>query len=183
METKSLRFALLRARNRLVRYLKPSPNQPLEGGNVFGFSRIFPTMGIFAVLAVGACGILDSDPEYREYKILADSIQVPASATASESLPIRVFAELGNGCHSFSHFQAEKTESRVDLVAWGRQDIRKGIACDDILVMMDETHIISPPYQNPFQVAYDQPDGATLSATVAIQGPSALAASLGDPPL
>jgi len=133
------------------------------------FSRSTLMVGTVVLFASGGCDILESDADYREFKITADSIQVPVFISASEPLPVRVFAQLGSDCRTFSHFQAEKSESQVALVAWGRQDIRKDINCPDMIVMMDETYMVPPPYQSPFQVEYDQPDGEPLGASVVIQ--------------
>ncbi len=131
--------------------------------------RILPAIVAAAMLA--ACdGMLG--PTRSAFTIRVDSVRVPQSVRATDTITAKVWAFVGNnGCYSFDRFSTTRATDHEDVSAEGVHTVGVGVNCTDALVYMrGEPLTITPPFQSsPFRLLVHQPDGTTLNYAVTIQ--------------
>jgi len=129
-----------------------------------------PIHGFLSPLALGSClggcdilGLGD-----REFIISVDSISVPETVLAEDSIPVRVFGWVGpDGCHRFSHFEVKKTPNRARITVRGLES--NSGDCTAAPVSSDRVNVIRPPLSDPFTVVVNQPKNEDLEQLVRVQ--------------
>ncbi|MCK4420680.1 hypothetical protein KAW48_02695 [candidate division WOR-3 bacterium] len=124
---------------------------------------------IVVVISVSLTSCLKSDIEFEYFKVRVDGLNVPSSISHEDTLNIQLYGTIGSdGCHSFSHFEAERDTFELKLAVWGKRDIKVG-ACPCIMVPLDTVYSVFPLYPGSFYIEIQQPDGSTLNDTVNIE--------------
>jgi hypothetical protein len=122
--------------------------------------------GLVTVVALSSCSwITGSDDD--EYRIRVDSIAVPASVGASDTLRVTLYGYVGSsGCYSLDRIDALRRNHSLELTVWGRHRTGGNIVCTQAVVFLREPYAIPPPFADPFSVVIRQPDGSHLTVAV-----------------
>ncbi len=121
------------------------------------------------LLALSACSLLgsDNDPEIHYFVAQVNSISVPASIRASDTLTVFLYGWLGNsGCYGFERFEAEREPSRLELAVIG--SVVDAEICTTVMVPVPPKYDVVPPLEGPFELVIRQPGGSTLERTVEV---------------
>ncbi len=128
-----------------------------------------------------AVGLTCSSPEAppTTFIVQIDSVLVPSSVEPDEPTMLKLFGIIGpNLCYRFKGFEAEKTNSRLDLTVFGIVPDLMNLRCAAaISVLRGEDHsqgkeyFVAPPLSDPFLVVIHQPDGSTLEKTIRVLSP------------
>jgi len=122
-------------------------------------------------------GCSPTAPDERVFIIPVDSIVVPESVQAEESIPVRMMGIIGpNSCSQFTHFIVDRELSHVLITAMGREVLNTG--CFDVLMELDTVLLVPPPFDDPFLVQVQRSQEEFLIKEVGIQPISQQSADL-----
>jgi len=124
---------------------------------------------IVVLISISLASCLKSDIEFEYFKVRVDSLSVPSSISHKDTLNIQLYGTIGSdGCHSFSHFEAERDTFELKLTVWWKRYVKAG-ACPTIMIYLDTVYSIFPLYPGSFYIEIQQPDDSTLNDTVNIE--------------
>jgi len=124
---------------------------------------------IVVLISISLASCLKSDIEFEYFKVRVDSLSVPSSISHEDTLNIQLYGTIGSdGCHSFSHFEAERDTFELKLTVWGKRYVKAG-SCPTIMIYLDTVYSIFPLYPGSFYIKIQQPDDSTLNDTVNIE--------------
>ena len=103
-----------------------------------------------AALLLVSCGMTRREVEFT---LEPDSVQLPATVSATEPLPVAVAVTVG-GCRGFKRFEAQRTANVLNLRVVGQESVGYGFACTADI--RNETHTYTDPgtpaRAHPFEV-------------------------------
>lgn len=127
---------------------------------------------VVAIAAVGAgagCNIVSPADGLQQYIIRVDSLTAPASVAANDSLPLKFYGALPDGCHQYSHLEALVGPQRVEVTVFGTMKTGKNVACTLIYGIVSPTLKAPPPHTNPVTVVIHQPNGSELTRQIPVK--------------
>jgi hypothetical protein len=130
--------------------------------------RFIATCGFLAGLALPGCGLFGPSPE--EFLIRVDSIAVPSSLAASDTLIAHFYGRIGpDGCWRLARIDKQITSASLDVTFHGEHRVRNGYDCTALAVALNYAEVVAPPLDTPFAVTVHQPDGSLLRRFVTVQ--------------
>jgi hypothetical protein len=112
------------------------------------------------------------------FTLRIDSVQVPATTCADESLSIRIWATVGpNDCYRFARFEHHFSDSGLEITAWGERTFHSDCGGGAISLQGKELKTM-PISAGTLRVRVHQPDSSLLISTVEVGESSFFSRSL-----
>jgi hypothetical protein len=119
------------------------------------------------VCATG-CGAFGT--ESTRFVIRVDTITAPATIAPSDTLRVRFEGVIGSsGCYRLESIELTQTIKSLDIRFIGENGAGFSVLCTAAISMLDHYEAKVPPIAGPFVITVRQPDGTTLTRTVAVQ--------------
>lgn len=129
---------------------------------------VFTGMSALSGLAHVGCGLFG--PSAEHFLIRVDSIAVPASVAANDTLRARFFGAIGpDGCWTLESVDRQSTSASLDVTFHGKHYVPSGSVCTAMLVTLAHAELMAPPLDTPFTITVHEPDGSVLSRLVTVQ--------------
>jgi hypothetical protein len=113
-------------------------------------------------MLVAACGIIEST---ETFTVRVDSIELPRSVNGTEGFMVRFSGTIGpDGCSRVAEVVTQRTPDLLEVAFWGER--HSGGECLQMPATLQHEEEVSPPYDLPFTVRVQQPDGSMLERTV-----------------
>jgi hypothetical protein len=104
------------------------------------------------------------------YRIRVDSISAPAKVGSLDTLRIVLHGVVGpDGCYRFDRIESRRLVDGVELAVWGVHDTSRDVGCTLMVVPLNESHEILPPFPLPFTLFVRQPDGSRMERPIPIE--------------
>jgi hypothetical protein len=124
--------------------------------------------GALPGLAFVGCGLFA--PSAQHFLIRVDSIAVPASVAANDTLRPRFYGPIGpDGCWSLDGVDRQTTSASLDVTFHGKHFVPSGSGCTAMPIALAHTELVAPPLNTPFTITVHQPDGSLLRRLVTAQ--------------
>jgi hypothetical protein len=127
-------------------------------------------ISLFAITAFSGCteSFETVDTPDVSFTLRVDSIQVPATACADESLSVRVWAKIGpNDCYRFVGFEHHFGDSGLEITAWGARSFNS--RCGGGAIFLEGKELRTMPVSSgTLRVRVHQPDSSLLTSTVEV---------------
>jgi hypothetical protein len=121
---------------------------------------------LILLLAAAGCSLFDVDRTFVMGTVPPDA---PPTATAGESLDVRVTGVLTNGCQAFERLEAEVGPMSVLLTMIGTEPARPP-GCTDDIRYVERTYRVVPSTRGPFVVyVRSRPSGVLHERTVLVE--------------
>ena len=119
-------------------------------------------------LVLANCGLFA--PSTDHFLIRVDSIAVPTTVAANDTLAARFYGPIGpDGCWGLVRVDRQATSASLDVTFHGIHQVRSGSACTQQPVALDHVEAVAPPLSTPFTITVHQPDGSLLRRVVTLQ--------------
>jgi hypothetical protein len=126
------------------------------------------TSGLLAGLTLAGCGLFG--PSAEQFLIRVDSIAVPSSLAAGDTLTAHFYGRIGpDGCSRLARVDKQVTSASLDIAFTGEHRVPGGTDCIALSVAMNHAEVVAPPLGAPFVITVRQPDGSVLRRTVDVQ--------------
>jgi len=113
-------------------------------------------------MLVAGCGIVESTDRFT---VRVDSIELPPSVNGTEAFMVRFEGVIGpNGCSRVTDVVTQRAPDLLEVSFRGER--RSGGECLQMPAVLQHEEAVSPPYDLPFTVRVQQPDGSILERTV-----------------
>ena len=84
-------------------------------------NRANTTIAVVPLLALLLASCTERAEQPYQFVVKVDSIAAPDTITTGEDLAVGLWGTIGHdGRYDFSHFEADATDSSLDVTAWGR---------------------------------------------------------------
>ena len=131
-------------------------------------ASVLTGMGALLGLALVGCGLFA--PSAEHFLIRVDSIAVPASVAANDTLRAHFYGAIGpDGCWSLEGVDRQATTASLDVTFRGKHFVPSGSGCTAMPVALAHTELVAPPLDTPFTITVHQPDGSLLRRLVTVQ--------------
>lgn len=133
-------------------------------------SRMMTLMLVF-LLALAGCSNaqpVEKDEPMEQYQIKVDSLVVPMSAGATDTIEVAVHCLIGpNACYGFDRADLVNTPEKFEMTFFGLHDTES--MCAQVLVeWRGKIFSKPPPHGDEVEFVVHQPDGSTLKERVRI---------------
>jgi hypothetical protein len=110
-----------------------------------------------------------NDLAAKYFKIKVELITCPDTVTYGDTLVFKLDGYIGpDGCHSFSHFDEERSSHRSTLVVWGKR--APDPYCTQALVYLDgKEYKIKATLQGYYYLNIRQPDNSILKDSIFVE--------------
>jgi hypothetical protein len=130
-----------------------------------------PWLAAFCITVVSGCSTEPGNTPIL-FRVRVDSVQVPSSVCLNDTIAIRLFGTIGgDGCYSFSHFEASRQAHILSLTVWGK--LTPASVCPAVMVYLDgkEFRFVANDGGTQY-INIHQPDGSKLvdSVRVSVDG-------------
>lgn len=121
-----------------------------------------------AACLIATAGCRNPFASDRVVTLPVSDVAAPAELAPGADLVVTLTVVTG-GCRSFERLVAERSASRLALVARGRDSSAPGRACPSDVRYEARAYRAAPPFVDPFTVAVRQPDGTELTRAVRVR--------------
>ncbi len=136
-------------------------------------NRFFSYVILIALIALACFTGCEEEKgqQYDYYRISVDSIEVPDTATAQKTFSVRFYGTVGeDGCHSFSHFNTQRSPGNLDIEVVGQVATGDDLACPDEMVYLDgEPLEMSVSEPGEFTIKVFQPNNTIFRRVIQIE--------------
>lgn len=140
--------------------MKSGSSKQLRFGRLFCRTVFFLSGGI--ITACSSRGI-----RVEEFAVRVDSLAVPVSVAAQDTLSIRLIGFLGSDqCSRLARVQRERRAGWIELRVIGERE--SGVDCSALPAPLNHVELVLPPIEGPFTVRVIQPDGTSLVRVVQV---------------
>jgi len=136
--------------------------------NILNFVKLFLASGMI----LSGCQLIDdlTSDEYTYHRIQIDSIYIPDSISASQTLEVNLWGKAGNdSCDSFSHYQVSYVTPELNITVWGKQHYVYRVGCPDVELPEENYKYnvsgLKPPDVN---IYIHQPNGFIIGKSVTV---------------
>ena len=128
--------------------------------------KILYYLTLFILLNTCTTSSQPEDQKYSLYRIQVDSIAAPDSIILGGTIKLQFYGVVGtDGCHSFSHFEAQEDPYQLILTLWGQRE--QADACPTVMVYLDgKEYLVTPLQRGLYTVTVNQPDLSFLHRTI-----------------
>jgi len=127
---------------------------------------------IAAVIVISGCQLIDDivSDEFTYHRIQVDSVMVPDSISASQTLTVNLWGKAGNDtCDSFSHYQASYESNDMDITVWGKQHYVYRVVCPDAQLPEENYKYNVSGIRTPvLNIHVHQPNGVIVTKSVIV---------------
>lgn len=133
--------------------------------------RILILIGIVTlVVVVGGTGCsYFTKSELEPVIIKVDSVTTVGTVSMTSALQLRFWGAVGpTSCYGYDRIAFTRTAGRIDVTVHGNR--LTNASCATVVVPLPSSAMIevAPPLQNPMTVQVRQPDGSSLTKTIAV---------------
>ena len=149
--------------------------RPQFDGMLGRFGKTLILVG--GVALVGSIGRVSTNAAApTTFVITVDSVIVPSTIDPEDTLTLELFGKIGpNLCYRFKEFEAQKTDSLLNLTVLGIVPDLRDLACAAEVAELrgqggqrGKEYRVAPPFVDPFQIVILQADSSTLEIVVRV---------------
>ncbi len=134
-------------------------------------NRANTAIAVVSLLALLLVSCTERAEQPCQFVVRVDSIAAPDTITTGEDLAVGLWGTIGHdGRYDFSHFEADATDSSLDVTVWGRFTPADYFTFPIVDIRGRQYHTIAGS-PGPFAVRVHQPDGSILRDSVAVIQP------------
>ena len=119
----------------------------------------------FLLVGAGCSNPFEAD---HVVTLAVSDVEAPAQLAPGSELVVTLTVVTG-GCRAFERLDAERSASRITLVARGRDSSGPGRTCPTDIRYETRAYRAPPPFVDPLTIVVRQPDGTELTHEVRVR--------------